>query len=87
VNSFPEIISEGIQENDNDLCIRIFNIINQMRIDNGGIIQPVRTFFLTEKTINNDELKYLLCEDQYKDEQYYVDYLANIHSLIQNKMS
>lgn len=62
------------------------NIINQMRADNGGPIQPFRTFFISEKNINNDELKSLLCEDQYKDEPYYVDYLAGIHKMIQEKL-
>ena len=59
-----------------------------MRADNNSVTQPYRVFFITEKNIsNNNELKSLLSEDSYKDEPYYVDYLANVHSLIQNKMS
>lgn len=87
VNSFEEITYENINEaNESDLNQRVVNIINQMRSDNGGQIQPYRTFFITEKNINNEELKSLLCEDQYKDEVYYVDFLAKIHKIIQDKL-
>jgi len=58
-----------------------------MRTDNKGATQPLRIYFLNEKSIMKDELTSLLCEDQYRDELFYVDYLADIHSKIQNKMN
>ncbi len=57
-----------------------------MRNDNDEITQPYRTFFLTEKTVFNDELRGLLCEDNFKDEQFYVDFLADVHGQIQANM-
>lgn len=89
VESFNEIQADNIDEtNENELNVRIVNLINQFRLDNNSVTQPYRTYFISEKSINsNNELKALLSEDQYKDEPYYVDYLANVHSLIQNKMS
>ena len=89
--SFKEINQNEFEsldeQNESDLNIRILNLINQMRIDNRGVTQPLRFFFINEKSIMKDELISLLCEDQYKDELFYVDYLAEVHQSIQNKMS
>ena len=87
-SQFATISQDNLDEsNDSDLNQRIFNLINQLRLDNSGITQPFRCFFLGESNINHDELKSLLCEDQYKGEQYYVDFLADVHGQIQSKMN
>ena len=57
-----------------------------MRSDNDGVTQPYRTYLLNEKTVMSDDLRGLLCEDNFKDEQFYVDFLADIHGQIQAKM-
>lgn len=91
VSTFKDIdvneFSQLDETNENELNTRILNIVNQMRTDNKGIVQPLKIHYLTEKTIMNDELTSLLCEDHYKDEHFYVDYLAEIHQNIQTKMS
>lgn len=58
-----------------------------MRIENFGNWQPYRTFLYDEKSINKDDLVSLLCEDQYRDELFYVDFLADVHGQIQSKMN
>ena len=87
-DDYNTIEKDNIDEsNESELNIRLFNIINQLRQDNSGIVQPYRTFFINEKQIQNDELISLLSEDHYKEEPFYVDYLADIHGQIQSKMS
>lgn len=58
-----------------------------MRIENFGNIQPYRTFLYDQNCINKEDFASLLCEDQYKDELFYVDYLADVHVQIQSKMN
>ena len=58
-----------------------------MKIDNKASVQPVKLNFLTEKTVNKEDLTCLLCEDQFRDESFYVDFLADVHASIQNKMN
>jgi protein transport protein SEC24 len=42
-----ELSVEGLDENNNkDLNIRLINILNQIRKDNKGLVQPLRIFFL-----------------------------------------
>lgn len=56
-------------------------------MDNKGINQPVRIYFLNEKEINKDELVSQMVEDSYKGEKFYVDFLAELHQKIQQKLS
>lgn len=75
------------ENNTNEINIRINNLINQFRMDNKGINQPVRIYFLNEKEINKDELVSQMVEDSYKGEKFYVDFLAELHQKIQQKLS
>jgi len=75
------------ENNENELNKRTLNLINQMRTDNKGVVQPLRIYYLNEKSVLKDELTNLLCEDQYRDEDFYVDFLAKVHSDIQSKLS
>lgn len=87
MSEFSQITQDNLdEENISELNKRIFNLINQMRLLNGST-QPIRLLFINESTILNDELRSLLSEDGYKDEQFYVDFLADIHGQIQNKLS
>jgi len=90
VNSFSEINqAEQIlldESNESELNKRLLSLVGQMRTDNKGVVQPLRMYFLNEKTIHKDELINHLCEDQYRDETFYVDYLAEVHQNIQTKM-
>lgn len=77
-----------MDENSDDcLTQRIQNLINQMRTDNKGVTQPLRIYFLNEKQVTKEEVATMLCEDHYKDESFYVDFLADVHQNIQNKMN
>ena len=67
--------------------MRLVNLVNQFRSDNKGLVQPLRMYFIDEKKILSQELTSFLTEDQYKDEVFYVDFLADIHSKIQSKMN
>lgn len=91
VNDFSQIDLSKFEQldesNESDINVRLLNLINQMRTDNRGVVQPLRIFFINEKSVMKDELTNLLCEDQYRDEPFYVDYLADVHSKIQGKMN
>ncbi len=91
VDSFSEInqleFDQLDESNESEINKRLISLINQFRADNKGLVQPFRSYFLTEKTVLRDELTSLLCEDKYRDEPFYVDFLAEVHSIIQNKMS
>lgn len=75
------------EDNENDLNRRLLNLISQMRTDNKGSVQPVRIYYLNEKSIYKEELISLLVEDKYRDEPFYVDFLAEIHQNIQSKLN
>lgn len=85
VNSFKEINPdvEQLTEKENDLNIRVNNLMNQEKTLN-KIPQNVKIILVTEKNILSDNITSLLCEDGYKDEPYYVDFLATIHLNIQS---
>lgn len=91
VNSFEDINSLEFDQldenNESDLNKRVINLVNQLRSDNKGFVQPFRPYFLNEKTVMRDELASLLCEDKYRDESFYVDFLAEIHQTIQSKLN
>lgn len=91
VKSFSEInaleVDQLDEANDSELNKGILNLIGQLRFDNKGHVQPFRSYFLTEKTIMRDELVSLLSEDKYRDEPFYVDFLAEVHNNIQQKLS
>ena len=50
VSSFDELASSNIdsldESNNNDINIRIINIVNQIRTDNKGIHQPLKFLFI-----------------------------------------
>jgi len=50
VNNFDELLESGLdaldEGNTNDLNIRILNVINQLRQDNHGSIQPIKFAFM-----------------------------------------
>lgn len=75
------------EENHTDINQRLLNIISQLRSENSGHFQPVRIFFVDEKTLRKPELAQLLIEDRVADETNYSDFLCMIHSEIQNRIS
>lgn len=91
VESFYKIDRSEIKQldenNTNELNVRINNLINQFRQDNKGLNQPIRMYFLTEKDINKEELTSQMAEDSYLGEKFYVDFLAELHQKIQQKLS
>ena len=91
LNSFQEIIDNGInslsEDNDDDLNIRILNIISQLRKENFGHFQPIRIFFFKNDDIRNPLLSNLLIEDAINDECNYSDYLTKIHRQIQTRIN
>lgn len=91
VESFYKIDRSEIKQldenNTNELNVRIYNLINQFRQDNKGLNQPIRMYFLTEKDINKEELTSQMAEDSYLGEKFYVDFLAELHQKIQQKLS
>lgn len=80
----------GLEQEENinsDLYIRINNTIDQLRRDNGGCNQVVKTFFLSDRMYNSVELMSLLIEDKFNDEPNYVDFLCKLHEDIQRNMN
>lgn len=49
LSTFDELINSGIdaldESNTNDLNVRILSIVQQLRADNKGVVQPVRFLF------------------------------------------
>lgn len=100
VNSWEEAVALNVdtldESNTNDLNTRILNIVNQLRKDNKGKIQPARVIFLeyiyfiiifSDKSYSHPELVSILIEDKTKFESNYVDFLCNLHEEIQKKMN
>ena len=79
---------ENNHDSNNDLKQRILNIISELRNENYGKIQPVRLYFLNERTWKVNKhiiLKYLI-EDNYNQYSNYVDFLCEVHRDIQKKI-
>ena len=79
---------EDNNKNKNDLKIRILNIINELRNENYGKTQPLRLYFLNERTWKVNKhiiLKYLI-EDSLNKYSNYVDFLCEIHRDIQKRL-
>jgi len=48
--TFDDLVSSGIESlddtNTNELNVRLLNIINQLRAENHGLVQPIKFLFL-----------------------------------------
>ena len=88
LNSFEEIKINKIlsldEDNENNLNVKLFNIIYQLRNENNGFNQPVRLFLYNEKDIYDNNLLYLLIEDKIGFEPNYPDFLFKLNNLIQS---
>ena len=87
LNSFEEIKKNKIlsldEDNENNLNVKLFNIIYQLRNENNGFNQPIRLFLFNEKNIYDNNLLYLLIEDKIGFEPNYPDFLFKLNNLIQ----
>ena len=88
LNSFEEIKKNKIlsldEDNENNLNVKLFNIIYQLRNENNGFNQPIRLFLFNEKNIYDNNLLYLLIEDKIGFEPNYPNFLFKLNNLIQN---
>ena len=88
LNSFEDIKKNKIlsldEENENNLNVKLFNIIYQLRNENSGFNQPIRLFLYNEKNIYDNNLLYLLIEDKIGFEPNYPNFLFKLNNLIQN---
>mgnify|MGYP003293765321 CR=1 FL=1 len=91
VENWQEAVQSQItnlsEENQTELNVRLTNIIDQLRKENGGMYQPVRIFFLDQNGIFKSDLASLLFEDKIGDEVNYPDFLCFIHNSIQDRIS
>ena len=74
------------EDNQNDINIRLVNIISELRKENSGHFQPVRIFFFGENGIINPVLTDLLKEDRIEEYDNYPSYLCTLHKEIQARI-
>ena len=70
------------EDNENNLNVKLFNIIYQLRNENSGFNQPITLFLYNEKNIYDNILLYLLIEDKIGFEPNYPDFLFKLNNLI-----
>lgn len=78
-----ENVNDIFADDNIDLNVRIRNIIEEIRNENEGKIQPLRIYFLNENNFSNICLSQYLLEDEYESEKCYVDELCRLHKDIQ----
>lgn len=80
-------ISEIVEDDSKKLNVKLRNVIDELRKENGNKVQPLRIIFMNERSISNNILlaSYLI-EDENGKECNYVDYLCALHRDIQKEV-
>ena len=77
-------VSEIVEDDSREINKKIRSVIDELRKENMNTIQPLRIFFMNERSIGNNTYLYTkLIEDEFGRECNYVDYLCSLHADIQ----
>ena len=77
-------VSEIVEDDNREINKKIRSVIDELRKENMNTIQPLRIFFMNERSIGNNTYLYTkLIEDEFGRECNYVDYLCSLHADIQ----